>query len=332
MSANLGRGDALIETFGRMIDRFEPTIGELRAHGLQLLAAHHLSQRGRVVPPELLADWVAAARTERETAALLARVRDAVEGPIVLLKGPEVTAHYPIAGLRTWADLDVLVPEPERAWERLRRSGFSPAGDTAHSTHHHLQALANDSGRLPLEVHRGLSRPLWATGPSAEEILLGAVPTRTGHAGFLAPEPAAHAVYLAAHSWGHLPFRSARDLIEEELLVPTESDQRRAERLAGAWGLGRVWTKNRKLVHEIEADVGCAQRDRDFRRYPLTGPVRSLRDRSVARTLAAVAAGPLFADDGRSILSGLIRSTGRVISPWASVKLFDRKRINARRV
>ena len=75
-----------------LLDRTEDPAG-LRAHGVQLLAARRWRVTGRPVPAALLADERSAAIATLAVPVLLTRVRAAVNGPIVLLKGPEVAAR-----------------------------------------------------------------------------------------------------------------------------------------------------------------------------------------------------------------------------------------------
>ena len=84
--------------------------------------------------PALARAWARAAygpgRSERMAAAtamaapaLLERTRTATEGPLLLVKGPEVARLYPDPALRCFRDLDILVPDAPR----LRASCSPPA-------------------------------------------------------------------------------------------------------------------------------------------------------------------------------------------------------------
>jgi hypothetical protein len=168
-------------------------------------------------------------------------VRDVCNGPILVIKGPEVAARYPAPELRPFKDLDLLVPRPEEAQEALLAAGFQPIGDPAlYVDIHHLRPLALRGFPISVEIH---SQPKWLEQrrpPATAELLASAVPSTTGVDGVLAPDPVHHALLLAAHSWAHEPLRRLRDLVDAAAMVQG-LDRNEVGRVARAWEIGRLW-------------------------------------------------------------------------------------------
>jgi hypothetical protein len=78
------------EDVDRLLERLTP---ELAAeHGLGPLAARRLRRAGDEVPERLLREERAGRTASLIAPALLRRVREAYDGPLLLLKGPELTA------------------------------------------------------------------------------------------------------------------------------------------------------------------------------------------------------------------------------------------------
>src|SRR5688572_3205555 len=98
----------------RLVDR-AASLDDLRAHRLHLLAGRRWRALRRAVPAELRVDERRSVVATLTAPVLLQRVRDAHDGPLIVLKGPEVAAHYPDAALRSYSDLDLLVPCPLQA-------------------------------------------------------------------------------------------------------------------------------------------------------------------------------------------------------------------------
>ena len=91
-----------------------PGEAALREHGVHLLGAKRLREVGRPVSDELEADGWTAAILTLVAPSLLERVRESCDGPLVLMKGPEVAARYPQPELRGFRDVDLLVPDAAR--------------------------------------------------------------------------------------------------------------------------------------------------------------------------------------------------------------------------
>jgi hypothetical protein len=213
----------------------------LRVHRLEPLAARRLRALGEDVPVE-------AAESERLGAAFalaaeahLARARAVVEGPLLVVKGPEVAALYPDPATRVSRDVDLVAPDPQDAQRRLLAAGFAEAGSADYyADAPHLLPLAWPGLPVEIEVHGRPNWPPWLEAPSAEALLEGAVPSATGVEGLQAPSPARHALVLAAHVWTHGPLTRLRDLLDVAL-VTAEADPAEIERLAEAWGMTRLW-------------------------------------------------------------------------------------------
>src|SRR5688572_20467829 len=103
-------------------------VDNFHAHGIGPLVAWRLREQGRPVPEALQESARRGAYAAVTAAPLLARVREHVTGPIIVLKGPEIAAAYPAPALRPYGDLDLLVPNLERAQAELLAAGFHLIG------------------------------------------------------------------------------------------------------------------------------------------------------------------------------------------------------------
>jgi hypothetical protein len=169
-------------------------------------------------------------------------VRDAHDGPLVVLKGPEVAAHYPDAVLRPYGDIDLLVPGPPSEWQRaLLADGFIPIGDPRlYEDIHHERPLAPPGLPLHVELH---SVPKWPDGfprPRIAELLEAALPSSLGLDGVCTLDRAHHALVLAAHSWAHRPLRRVGELVDVAAMSDG-LDPAELRALAARWGLLKIW-------------------------------------------------------------------------------------------
>jgi len=223
-----------------------PTIADLRSHGLLLLAARHWRELGRDVPLDVVELERRAAVVALTAPRVLAQVRSALDGPAILHKGPEVAKHYPDPALRLFGDVDLLVPDAERAQRALLAAGFEPTGDPAlYMDIHHLRPLRWGDMPVIVEIH---SRPKWVDAlppPHVAELLDVAVPSTIAD-GFLALPAEEHALLLAVHSWAHEPMRRLRDLVDVGAVAGCAEDAAIAT-LARRWGVGRLW----RSTHEV---------------------------------------------------------------------------------
>ncbi len=213
----------------------------LSAHGLGLLGAAELERRGEPVPEFLQRQARLANVRALTTPVLLRRVREACDGPILVLKGPEVAARYPDEA-RGFGDLDLLVPDAMAAQRSLLAAGFveEPDPDDRWVGIHHLPRLRLPGMALAIEVHSKAKWPDPLEAPPNEELFEAAIPSGTGVEGILAPAPAHHVLLLAAHAWAHQPLGQVRDLVDVGALR-AEIDDRELAPLARRWRLARVW-------------------------------------------------------------------------------------------
>jgi len=210
-------------------------------HKLGALEARRLRSRGDPLPTALQWEEKAAAVLALAVGPLLAQVRAGCDGPLVLMKGPELALGYP-GRARTFHDLDLLVPDARLVHGQLKEAGLVEIGDAElYFGIHHLRPLRWQSLPLVVEVH---SRPKWPNGlgepPPTAEIIASAVPTGLGVGGIQSPDPAQHALLVAAHAWAHEPLRHLRDLLDVQVAAAS-ADRTEIERVARAWGLWRLW-------------------------------------------------------------------------------------------
>jgi hypothetical protein len=210
-------------------------------HRLETLAARRLRLLGRVVPEGLVeSERLGAAFTLAATAHLI-RLRAAVDGPILVVKGPELAARYPDPALRIARDLDLVAPDPGAAQAALLAAGFVETGDPdLYARAPHLRPLAWPGMPVEVEVHARPNWPSWLEAPSTAALLEGAGPSASGVEGVLAPALERHVLVVAAHAWMHGPLQRLRDLLDVALLAE-EADRREVERVARAWRLPKLW-------------------------------------------------------------------------------------------
>ncbi len=239
------------------VDRLLGRAGEraaLEIHRLEPLAARRLRRLGAEVPEELVEAERLGAAFALASSVHLERIRQAVDGPLLLLKGPEVAARYPDAALRIFRDVDLVAPAPAEAQRALVGAGYREVGDPGYyADAPHLLPLAWPGLPLELEVHERPNWPRRLRPPAAAELFEGARPASVGVDGLLAPEPARHALVLAAHAWMHGPLRRARDLLDVGLLA-AEADRAEADLLARRWGMEKLWRVTLALVEALLLD------------------------------------------------------------------------------
>jgi hypothetical protein len=186
---------------------------------------------------------------------VLQRVRSIVDGNLLVVKGPEIAARYPDAGLRAYGDLDLLTRDAPAAHAALRAAGAVPVGDPRLFVDiHHLRPLGWPDLPLVIEIH---SRPKWFDVPppwlpilSVDEVFRTAGAAAVEVEGILAPSPEAHAVLLAVHSWAHEPLRRVRDMVDVAAML-ADADRERARALAREWHVGRLWRSTEAAVDAL---------------------------------------------------------------------------------
>jgi len=236
-------GGELWDAVGQLIR--DADVPSLRAHKIGALAARLRRERGEPALPELDADERGAAVAMTLARSLLTQIRELHEGPLLVLKGPEVARLYPGAA-RAFSDVDILVPDAEALQRALVEAGYVEIDEPGmFPDHHHLRPLQPPAGAVKVEIHHGVFWPNRSARPFALEAALErAVPSRVGVAGVAAPAPVDHALILAAHSWGHEPLRVLRDLIDIAA-VASLCDEDDLDAAARAAGLGRIWDTTR---------------------------------------------------------------------------------------
>ena len=233
--------EGLWEGVDRLLERLQPELAS--AHGLGPLAARRLRLLGEPVPEQLAREERAARAATLVAPALLARIREAYDGPLLLLKGPELTSRYPDEARRL-ADLDLLAADAERAQQALLGAGFGPKPvriNPDYNLHHHLQPLAASGIALPIEMHRRVSWPRGLDAPRNEELFEAAVPAGVGVDGILAPDPHQHAVLLAAHDWRDASMQKLRALVDV-LAFTNDDDRGKLAEIARRWNFERGWS------------------------------------------------------------------------------------------
>jgi len=239
--------DTLWQAVDELLDGAD--VAGIRANKLGALAARLRRRAGRPVPPPLAGDERGAAVAVTMARPLLEHVRSVCDGPLVLVKGPEVARLYP-GSARTFGDVDLLAGNAHAAQRALVAAGYTEVDDPdAFLDHHHLQPLKSPRVGLKVELH---TAPLWPPGttpPPLAEILERSVPAGIGVEGISAPDPVDHAVILAAHAWSHDPLQTLRDLVDIAAVCGSCSEAELA-RTAKAWGVPKIW---RTTQHAIAA-------------------------------------------------------------------------------
>jgi hypothetical protein len=231
---------SIFERLDALLDR-APSLHDLEHHRLLLVAARRRRALGQEVPDRMLAAERMAAAGALAAPRLMERVRAAVDGPLLLIKGAGVALHYPDSALRSYGDLDLIVPDAERTQRQLIRAGFEECGEPwVYEGLHHFRPLGVPELPLVVEVHH---EPKWVDGlkaPSVDDLIALSEPAPQLCEGFRTLPPEAHALLLAAHTWAHYPLTPLRDLLDIAL-VAHHSDHAEIERLARHWAIARVW-------------------------------------------------------------------------------------------
>jgi hypothetical protein len=242
---------ALWDGVDRLIDR--ASVDGILYHKLGPLAAARWRRLGRPLSPSLQYEERAAALNMPLAAQLIQRLRERCEGPLVLLKGPEVARFYP-ANSRRFSDIDLLTPDAKAVFRSLIDAGFveSPDEEEAPTAagHHHLPALVWPTIPLSVELHTRFNWPEYAAQPSVDEIVEASAPWSLGVEGILAPAAAHHSLILVAHAWQHEPLQTLRDLIDVAA-VSGQIDESELDRLAADWGIGRIWQTTRRAIEGL---------------------------------------------------------------------------------
>ena len=247
----------------------------LRLHRVALLEARRRRANGLNLGG-LIADEATAVVCDLATIPLLARVRDAWDGPLVLHKGPEVSLDYPGPRLRRFCDLDLLTDDAAGAQAALLAAGFRTAREAeSEGVAHHLCPLEWPGLPLTVELH---VRPNWAEGvpaPTTDELLASAVPGRLGVDGVGTLAPAQHALVLAAHAWSHEQLGRLGNMIDVAVTLQ-RADESEVDALARRWGCSRMWRTTRAAIGDLLEGAGRSAAVASWARH-----LREVRERSV---------------------------------------------------
>jgi transposase-like protein len=268
----------------------------MRVHRVELLEAHRRRAAGVALEPDLVADEARAAVNELATPGLLARVRAAWDGPLVLIKGPEVALDYGTTGLRSYGDLDFLTDDAAAAQAALIAAGFQEVFDEEiYEDIHHLRPLWWPGLPLVIELHTEVNWPERIPGPSTAELLAAAVPSRLGVDGIDALPPEQHTLVLAAHAWVHQPLGRLGNLIDVAVSL-RRSDEAEVARLARRWGCRRMWRTTHNAVRAVVDGEGRSTGVAVWARH-----LRAVRERTVLEWHLKNLLAPLWACPPRRI-------------------------------
>lgn len=238
------RIDSLLEASGSSLD-------VLRLHRVELLEARRRRAAGLPLGPELKADLTRVAVDEMAALPLLSRVRESWDGPLVLVKGPEVALDYGAPALRSFGDLDLLTDDAEAAQAALIAAGFREVFDPeVYENIHHLRPLWWPGLPLVVELHTRANWPAGMPGPSTAALLDAAVPSRLGVAGIATLPPEQHTLVLAAHAWQHQPLGRLGNLIDVAVTLK-RCDPADVDGLARRWGCTRMWRTTHAAIRSV---------------------------------------------------------------------------------
>lgn len=314
----------------RILER-APSLDELRAHRLQLLEAYRRRELGATIPDDLADEAESALRATLLTRALLSRIRELCDGPILVLKGPEVAARYPAPWLRPFLDVDILVSDERDAERRLRAAGFEGVGPPMDwETLHHVQRLVAPDLPASVEVHR---RPKWIHGaspPTMDELLADAVPSATAVDGVLAPSPAFHSVMLAAHAWAERPLGRLGDLVDVAAMVEAAAND--AGEIAARYGVERPWRATLRAIDALLVDEHRTWSTRTWARH-----LQEIRERTVLETHLTRALEPFASLPPWRAPGGVARSLRQTLLPhrgegWSEKLARSRRALRSARV
>ena len=307
------RPDELWTAVERLLEGASP-LGALE-NGLGPLEARRLRERGLGVPHALGREERSAAVFAGIARPLLARIRASCEGPLVLLKGPEIAARYP-QGRRAFSDIDLLTPDAAAVQRSLLAAGFD-VHERGVESPHHLPPLVLESMPLKVELHDSLNWPRHGASPPPDELVADGVPSVLGIDGILAPSAAHHAVLMAAHSWVHQPLRILRDLVDVAAMMD-ETSRHEIRSVAGAWGVAKLWMTTESTVDALFYDARATVPLRTWARH-----LREVRASTVLETHLERCLSPFSALPVMTALSGTPRVLLEEISPekgetWSS--------------
>jgi hypothetical protein len=232
-------------------------VAGLRHHGLGPLAAAYAKEFGWSIDAELRGEREAQTALSIEAELTIRNAREAIDGPLLLLKGLDVGARYPAPDLRRIRDVDVLVPDAAGVQAALLARGWrAQSGDgvaldpRSYDDLHQLCPLESPALSLPFEVHRAPHWPSWGTPPEFVELFGSAEPSVVGIEGVVAPCVEHQALLVLAHSWARQPFEQLSQLLDFALLAE-EADAVEMRWCAKRWELARLLDIGRRAVDSL---------------------------------------------------------------------------------
>lgn len=220
-------------------------------HRIHCIGADRWRAAGRRVPEDWAADLRTAALRALTVQRMVQVIRETIDGPMIVLKGPEIAARYDRPEWRPFTDLDLLCEDAEAAHAALIENGWRPQGKPeTFAQGHHLQPLVWRHQELPVEIHARLNWPKWTPGPDPQQLFALRVPSRTGIAGVDALPADLLAVYVAAHSWVHHPLGKVGDLLDVAILA-LESPADHLNALSRQWGVEGIWEATRTEIDRV---------------------------------------------------------------------------------
>ena len=295
------------ERVGALADR-APTTADLMHHRLQLVAASRMRARGEERPAEVRHEERRCAAAYVSAPALLARIRSVCDGRLLLMKGLEVSRRWPEPRLRPFLDVDLLVDDARVAHAALLDAGFVALGEAEkYEILHHLVPLGLPGMPLSVEIHSRLHWP-GQCPPPGEEIFAAAVPSLVGIEGLLAPNPAQHAVLLAAHGWAHEPLGKLGSLADVAAMTH-EAGPEAAAAVARSWGVERMWNATSRAIDELLYERTPRAYRPVSRRH-----LRAARERSVLEGHLARFYGPMTMAPRRKAPALLLHVLGQTLS------------------
>src|SRR5690242_12262312 len=148
-----------------------------RQHGVVPLLVQRLRELDLEVPAGFLQEERAARMANALAPSVLARAREAYDGRMMLLKGPEVSSLYP-GRARMLVDLDLLVDDAPAAREALLASGFIAADrlKPVSESFYHVNPVELPGVPLPIELHKSFRWPEGHQAAPNDELFEAAVP------------------------------------------------------------------------------------------------------------------------------------------------------------
>jgi hypothetical protein len=257
-------------------------------HGIGLLAAERLHVTGQPVPPLLQSERETATMVHLAGRALMQRIRDTIDGPMLLIKGPEIAAAYPHPNLRSYGDLDILVADSGKAKSALLARGFEEVNDYQFA--HTQRPLRWPGCPVLIELHHMLPWLTWMNTPPIDVYFERATPSGTATDGVTTLPKVDHTLLIAAHSWRHSPLRRVGDLIDIAVMAEDLESSELAAR-AGQLNMAGVWSTTTRATEAVLAQDSSLS-------FPLRTWARHLLppgERSVMQIHTAVWLGALWA-------------------------------------